>query len=82
LKSKDQVFAEHLYAIAARGIQPPCDQAEHLGARALIEPPRSVGRGHAIAGLLGGSRRNQSNTVDRRENSDESRSAMISSPAT
>ncbi|MCC8955286.1 hypothetical protein H8B02_18130 [Bradyrhizobium sp. Pear77] len=51
------------------------------GARALIEPPRLVGRGSAIVGLLGGSRCNQRTTAGRRENSDESRSAMISSPA-
>lgn len=36
--------------------------------------------GSAIAGLLGGSRRNQGTSAGRRENSDESRSAMISSP--
>jgi|SRR5712692_8688320 len=53
-----------------------------FGALALIEPPCSVDRGPAIAGLLGGSRRNQRTTVDRRENSDGSRSAMTPSSAT
>ena len=60
-------------------------QRQHLafpfGAHALTEPPCSVDRGPAIAGLLGGSRRNQRTTVDRRENSDGSRSAMTPPPA-
>jgi hypothetical protein len=50
-------------------------------AHALTEPPRSVDRGPAIAGLLGGSRRNQRTTAGRRENSDGSRSAMTPPPA-